>query len=724
MLNDILPYMAKLLEDEKTEVRYAATSAFVSLAHLVQPQDLSPHILTIVLRLAHEDDKEEMRMTASVLLNRLANCLGPDLCTQFVIPEVLSLAEDPVFRVRKATALNFENVCKIGSEYELFERLMPAFVRLSKDEMYRVRRSCADNLTTISRTLGKELREGVMIEIFLRLSQDPSKLVRQSVLLQTGKFISTLSSKAVNDYILGIFISLADSPTGDASIDSELKHECAYSFPGVLLTLGYERWEHLRDLYRELAKCRSIVVKRTLALSLHEVAKILQEGAEDGIRVVEAELAPLFEYMIQDVEAVQVGVLKNLALFLAHLSVPTLLNYLPVLQELVHSTNPFNWRLRELLAIQLSALIRLPPRSEIYNTLFSLAMSLLQDPVAAVRQHSLRGMVTIVQLLSDLEQDDPAAMCPMPIDDEQVHMIPVSDCLETVALAINSLAVFETCYHRMLWIQLCHELLANIPKDIFEKYFIEGIMRLTTDSVANVRIALSKVLSGWDPRRPPWTHTDSPWTWLLKRKDIKQCIIRLSMDVKDVYDNIAKLQPVFPDISFTTVSCQGTRTPPGGIEPVCIDMDEVQFVAKYFSWEAVKSHFDDIIYTNEESLAEHLASSEDVSLSPAPNKRNNVNPISIAMLFVRSIKEKINSRRSSFREEVMANKSNKDLLAQHLAAMVMAPPPDLDREIKEGENLVAKILSKEASHSYLPATIRADEVAPPIPQQGGGIDSR
>ena len=187
-------------------------------------------------------------MTASVLLNRLANCLGPDLCTQFVIPEVLSLAEDPVFRVRKATALNFESVCKIGSEYELFERLMPAFVRLSKDEMYRVRRACADNLTTISRNLSKDLREGVMIEIFLRLSQDPSKLVRQSVLLQAGKFLSTLSSRAVTDYILGIFISLAESPTGDVSIDNELKHECAYSLPGVLLTIGCDRWSSLRDV--------------------------------------------------------------------------------------------------------------------------------------------------------------------------------------------------------------------------------------------------------------------------------------------------------------------------------------------------------------------------------------------------------------------------------------------------------------------------------------------
>jgi hypothetical protein len=41
-----------------------------------------------------------------VLLNELAETLGPDLCHQFVTPEVICLSEDPVFRVRKATALN------------------------------------------------------------------------------------------------------------------------------------------------------------------------------------------------------------------------------------------------------------------------------------------------------------------------------------------------------------------------------------------------------------------------------------------------------------------------------------------------------------------------------------------------------------------------------------------------------------------------------------------
>lgn len=199
-------------------------------------------------RLAHEDDKEEMRMTASQLLNLLAESLGHDLCKQFVIPEVVSLAEDPVFRVRKSTALNFHNICKVGGEHELLERLMPAFVRLSKDDMYRVRRACAESLSEISKNVSDDVRLGVLVEIFLRLTQDPSKLVKQSILQQSGMFIATLPARAVNDNILNHFCSMISSPTGDVSVDNELKHICAYSFPAVLQIIGRNRWSDVREV--------------------------------------------------------------------------------------------------------------------------------------------------------------------------------------------------------------------------------------------------------------------------------------------------------------------------------------------------------------------------------------------------------------------------------------------------------------------------------------------
>lgn len=198
--------------------------------------------------MAHEDDKEEMRMVATELLNELAECFGQDLCRQFVVPEMVSLAEDPVFRVRKSAALNFHYVCKVGGDHELFERLMPAFVRLSKDDMYRVRKACAESLYEISKYVNEDIRIGVLVEIFLRLTQDPSKVVRQAVLQQSGMFITTLPSRIISDLLLSHYCSMVSDPVGDAAIDNDLKYHCAFTFPGVLLTIGGSRWKEIKEV--------------------------------------------------------------------------------------------------------------------------------------------------------------------------------------------------------------------------------------------------------------------------------------------------------------------------------------------------------------------------------------------------------------------------------------------------------------------------------------------
>ena len=49
------------------------------------------------------------------LMGEVAQVLGPDLCREAVVPEIVKLAADPMFRVRKATAQNFGGMyCSIS----------------------------------------------------------------------------------------------------------------------------------------------------------------------------------------------------------------------------------------------------------------------------------------------------------------------------------------------------------------------------------------------------------------------------------------------------------------------------------------------------------------------------------------------------------------------------------------------------------------------------------
>ncbi|CAM9156070.1 unnamed protein product [Phaeothamnion confervicola] len=309
----VLPLLYDLLADAQAEVRQTAGEALVGVAALMRPGDLGTRVLTFVLQnLAHDDEKEELRMTAAGLLNDLAECLGPDLCREFVTPEMLSLSEDPVFRVRKATALNLHHVCRVVAEADaacVADRLLPAYVRLTKDDMYRVRKACTESLVEISKAVGPDVAHAHLSEVFLRLASDNSKLVRNGALQHLGPFISTLRREKVSSELVRLFVGAALERTGDPQscelvffswfcmtrtltrhpagnrratdatseqVDDELRLYCAFSFPAVVLTLGPARWPELRDAFLSLSKDADWNVRKTLSHSLHEIAKARQ----------------------------------------------------------------------------------------------------------------------------------------------------------------------------------------------------------------------------------------------------------------------------------------------------------------------------------------------------------------------------------------------------------------------------------------------------------------
>ena len=307
------------------------------------------------------------------------------------------------------------------------------------------------------------------------------------------------------------------------------------------------------------------------------------------------------------------GVMRHLADFLRMLSVPCRVSYLPLLHEIIHSTNPFNWRLRQCLAIQAPDLLLLPPPELVFNTLYLLIITLLQDPVASVRKDSFTGVAKMMTVLSEHADALSAFAC---LKDMKLCTRSSSNILNSyseskidvrsaeeadrwsarvlantaahhvgiVARAINSLILSKTYQLRQLWVELSHALLREVPANLFEKYFLDGLLYLTSDHVSNVRVAVGLVLAGWGPDEAPtlpemrpWKlHPEShgkerkgsPWVWLLSRPDVKECVQRLSRDDKDVYLSIVKLQTVYPDIEAEMISCRGMKEAPGGTIPV------------------------------------------------------------------------------------------------------------------------------------------------------------
>ena len=468
MVRCLVPVAARLGEDPQPEVRAAAGEALVSIADRVADGDLVECVLMVLLRLAHEADLEDLRTSAASLANKLSSRLGEELCQQWVIPEIISLSEDPVFRVRKAAALNLDEVFRaVGPECAV-TRLMPAYLKLCADEIWGVRKACAESLVSVAESVPKSVRATQLVDVLEAFLKDVSKWVRHAMYQQLGPFLSTMPSELIPAPLLAHFTGMAadaDNPDGG---EAELALFCAFSYPGVMVTLGCGRWPELRATFNVLVRNANRKVRRTLAHSLHEIAAV------SGAEIAEAELLVTFDLFMKDLDEVKVGVIRNLAAFLACLTPGCRESYLPILSEIQSGCSPMNWRFRNWLAMQMPEMSVLFSAAATFSVVVPLSLKLLKDPVFCVRRSTLSCVAPLLRRLGLADrswQEDFAARL------------------------IATLSECNSCFSRQMYVLLCDILQHETGiVELYEKAFLPPLLALASDPVANVRIVLCQVL--------------------------------------------------------------------------------------------------------------------------------------------------------------------------------------------------------------------------------------
>lgn len=398
LLNKMVPLVSKLVSDDQHEVRSAASDSLVEMAALVKSEDQGQHILTIVLPLAHDDDNEQFRISAVALYNGLAEHFGPELCQQFCVPELISLSEDPVFRVRKSTAQSFSNVCKVAGPELTRERLLPAFQRLATDDIWGVRKACAESLVNMSEALSIDVRGPLLTPMLEAFIGDSSRWVRIAAYQSLGPFMASLEKDQVSDELVDHFISMASTASAQlgGSGEVDIKFHCAFNFPAVVSILGASQWDKLSPAFELLYNDSFWKIRRSFAYSLHELARMLGKG------VTETQLATAFDSYLHDVQDVRLGAMLHFADFLEHVSASFRESYLPVLTEFDTVEQVTKWRVREVVSRQLIQLCRTFTPEATFSVVYPLMFKLLTDPVAIVRQESyhVRGYECLVKLFA------------------------------------------------------------------------------------------------------------------------------------------------------------------------------------------------------------------------------------------------------------------------------------------------------------------------------------
>ncbi|KAK7916348.1 hypothetical protein WMY93_012109 [Mugilogobius chulae] len=269
--------------------------------------------------------------------------------------------------------------------------------------------------------------------------------------------------------LLDQYLSMTD-PARAQTVDTEIAKHCAFSLPGVALTLGRQNWHCLKDTYETLATDVQWKVRRTLAFSIHELAVIL------GDQLTAADLVPIFNGFLKDLDEVRIGVLKHLYDFLKLLHADKRREYLYQLQEFMVTDNSRNWRFRYELAEQLILIIELYSHYDVYDYLRQIALTLCSDKVSEVRWISYKLVVEILQKLYASGADDLGLNF---INELTVRFCHCPKWVGRQAFAFICQAIVE---------EEC------MPMDQFSQHLLPSLLSLSSDPVANVRVLVAKAL--------------------------------------------------------------------------------------------------------------------------------------------------------------------------------------------------------------------------------------
>ncbi|RXW18885.1 hypothetical protein EST38_g6981 [Candolleomyces aberdarensis] len=335
------------------------------------------------------------------------------------------------FYVRREASLALGALAKVVPDELVAFSLRPLFDALRWDPDFRVRQSALFALPAILPRLTPSHRRTVALETAMALSKDRYGIVRVGVLETLGEVLHTFLNDPGGppNELLELFLGrredgkvregrdwmcyneMEPQPADQALEffyrDSERPLICAFNFPAVVLTLGASRWPELREYYLDLSRNTNVHVRKTMAASLGEIARIIGQDA------AQKELVPLWwESLHFDDESVREKAVEILDVFLPLLGRPIGKQLLEGVLRSWEEGKFRGWREREAIILSLEKYLELLGCDGAGTIVRRLLVKGLQDGVAAVRE----CVYSVLPRIWDALSSDPVLLAQLEAD--------------------------------------------------------------------------------------------------------------------------------------------------------------------------------------------------------------------------------------------------------------------------------------------------------------------
>ncbi|EPQ27336.1 uncharacterized protein PFL1_05258 [Pseudozyma flocculosa PF-1] len=551
------------------------------------------------------------RMASVSLLAALAveELVARDLLLERLLPEVLALADDAAFFVRKEVAGALGPMAKNLDHDTVTERLLPAFERAMADRIWHVRLAACFSLPAILGRLNAPEKRSRTVSSLRTFVNDVSRKVRLAALEVLGEAIFMFKDDAegVPDEMVRFFIgepfdgppqqgetslsfdpsfgadssrddgqpqqpdaagaadddadsllvsfgfsqggagggggggiggfgggddslggSRWDSGFGSTDTDPDRPLVVAFNIPAVVLTLGAERWPQLRKTYLELTEHAVLNVRKSLAASLHEIAKIIgPDAAKD-------DLLPAADRFLGDHEhEVRIAVLENIDVLLRCLPRPEAESTLQRLLALWSMDFSRDWRLRERLALHIPSMAKQFLLDDEQGQLVTLMHMALADSVSAVRDAGVKCVPDLYRTFADNDQV---------IADGFLGIVSDLGDSEGYRLRVACLLCIQALVDK------------GIQRSSCELLLVGRLVQMGSDRVVDVRIALARTVGQMCRRQELYASPQS------RSPELNGLLARLARDrsheVREAIDGI-----LTPDEAARFTAANGDESP-------------------------------------------------------------------------------------------------------------------------------------------------------------------
>ncbi|TKY88220.1 hypothetical protein EX895_002930 [Sporisorium graminicola] len=467
LLHRYAPEVLKLIDDGAFYVRKEVASALGPLSRNMSAEAVEHTVLPALNKAIH-DRNWHVRQAACFSIPATLGKLGDKLRREQTLLFMRSLVNDVSRQLRMAALEIIGEVIYMFHETEA--GVPEELVRFFLGEPFDGPPQQGDASLTFDKTSDPEGTEALFEEESAMMMDGGSDL---------GVSSSLRNDRNDQDSLLASFgyggndSSMMEAAPWDSNFrvsnfDPERPLVVAYNLPAVVLTLGSDQWSRLKQVHAELTRSDKPKVRKSLAASLHEIAKIVgQDATRDDL------LPAATRFLTDDDVEVRSAIFENMDVFLSCLRQVEAERMLSQLLSLWSSGVLRDWRLREQLALHIPSMAKQFLLEDEDGNLVSLMQLALADPISAVRDAGIHCVPDLYKAFAEHDQVIADGFLGMVSDlgDSTGYRLRVS-CLQCIGALVE----------------------AGIQRSSCELLLLSRLSQMGDDRVVDVRIALSRTL--------------------------------------------------------------------------------------------------------------------------------------------------------------------------------------------------------------------------------------